>query len=119
MKRGRERNNYYTDLAQWGEILNTPGVIFVNLQYGDCREELEEARKQFGVKIHEAPGLNLKDDLVFVGILTQLADVAESSDDSSVSTETAARKTQAKKSTKPKAKTNAKPKKAASPAKKS
>jgi len=52
-------------------------------------------------------------------ILTQLADVAESSDDSSVSTETAARKTQAKKSTRPKTKANAKPKKAVSPAKKS
>jgi tetratricopeptide (TPR) repeat protein len=75
MKRGRERNNYYTDLAQWGSILRTPGIDFVNLQYGDCREELEEARKLFGVDIHEAPGLNLKDDLDEAAALTRALDL--------------------------------------------
>ena len=75
MMRARERNNYYTDLSQWGAIFKTPGVTFVNLQYGDCREELEEARKLFGIEIHEAPGLNLKDDLDEAAALTRALDL--------------------------------------------
>lgn len=75
MMRGGERNCFYTTLAQWGDIFQTPGVVFVNLQYGDCREELEEARKLFGVEIHEAPGLNLKDDLDDAAALTCALDL--------------------------------------------
>ena len=75
MVRGKFRNSYYTDLTQWGEILRTPGVVFVNLQYGDCQEELEEARKSFGVEIHEAPELNLKDDLDDAAALTRALDL--------------------------------------------
>jgi tetratricopeptide (TPR) repeat protein len=75
MVRGKFRNSYYTDLDQWGAILKIPGVIFVNLQYGDCREELEEARRLFGVAIHEAPGLNLKDDLDEAAALTRALDL--------------------------------------------
>ncbi len=69
------RNWYYTDLNQWGEILRTPGVVFVNLQYGECREELEEARRLFGVEIHQASGLNLKDELDDAAALTRALDL--------------------------------------------
>ncbi len=70
------RNAFYTELAQWGEILRTPGVVFVNLQYGDCREELEEAHRLFGVEIRQAPGLNLKDQLDDAAALTRALDLA-------------------------------------------
>ncbi len=39
------------DLLSWGPILQVPGITFVNLQYGDCALELEEARKGFGAHI--------------------------------------------------------------------
>lgn len=41
-----------TDLVTCTPILRTPGVTFVNLQYGDCRSDLDRAREQLGVRIH-------------------------------------------------------------------
>ncbi|HEV2563152.1 MAG TPA: tetratricopeptide repeat protein [Rhizomicrobium sp.] len=58
-----KRRKYYSALDMWGPILKTPGVTFVNVQYGDCREELARAREMHGVKIHESDDLNLKDDI--------------------------------------------------------
>ncbi|MBZ0104340.1 MAG: tetratricopeptide repeat protein [Sulfuricella denitrificans] len=75
MKRGGERDSFYTTLAQWGDIFRLPGIVFVNLQYGECRDELEEARRLFGVEIHEAPGLNLKDELDDAAALTRALDL--------------------------------------------
>ncbi len=75
MKRGAYRDSYYTELSQWGEILRTAGIVFVNLQYGDCREELEDARRLLGGAIHEAPGLNLKDELDDAAALTKALDL--------------------------------------------
>jgi ADP-heptose:LPS heptosyltransferase len=49
-------------------VLETPGVRFVNLQYGDCAEELEQARAA-GFEIWNPPGINLKDDLDDVAAL--------------------------------------------------
>ncbi len=76
MKRGADRDSYYTELSQWGEVLKMAGVVFVNLQYGDCRAELDEASQRFGVEIHEAPGLNLKDELDDAAALTKALDLA-------------------------------------------
>jgi tetratricopeptide (TPR) repeat protein len=75
MLRGGYRDLHYTELDQWGEILKTPGVVFVNLQYGDCAEELADARQRFGVEIHQAPGLDLKDDLDQAASLTSALDM--------------------------------------------
>ncbi len=38
-------------LSDMAAVLQTPGVMFVNLQYGECAEELAEVHKQFGVEI--------------------------------------------------------------------
>ena len=40
-----------TALSDMAPILQVPGVMFVNLQYGDCTEELAEVREQLGVEI--------------------------------------------------------------------
>jgi hypothetical protein len=40
-------------LDQWSPLLSLPGVQFVNLQYGDCKEELNEIRQKLGVTIHD------------------------------------------------------------------
>jgi Tfp pilus assembly protein PilF len=75
MQRNADRNSYYTDLNQWGAIFKTPGVTFVNLQYGECEDELLEAERLFGVSIHRPPGLNLKDDLDDAAALTRGLDL--------------------------------------------
>lgn len=54
-----------TQLAAWQPILSTPGVQFVNLQYGDVGEELDTCRNKLGVTVHDwndsDPLINLDD----------------------------------------------------------
>lgn len=53
----------HTELTQWGPILAVAGVHFVNLQYGECQDEIADAEARFGVAIHRCPGLDLFSDL--------------------------------------------------------
>ena len=39
------------ELNQWEGLLGTPGILFVSLQYGDCRAEIEELRMRVGVEL--------------------------------------------------------------------
>ena len=57
------RHRFFSPFEQWAPILTTPGVCFVNLQYGDCSAELEQARRELGVEIWTPPGIDLKADL--------------------------------------------------------
>ena len=58
-----ERNHFYTSVSDWEPLLRMRGVNIINLQYGDCREELENVQTHFGVTIHRWPDLDLRDDL--------------------------------------------------------
>lgn len=58
-----KRAKYFSPIEQWGPVLATEGVSFVNLQYGDCAAELARAAERFGVTIHRIEGLDLKDDI--------------------------------------------------------
>lgn len=54
-----------TTLPQWREILMMPGVQFINVQYGECRDALTAARSDPGVEIHhfeESDPLKDQDD---------------------------------------------------------
>ena len=57
------RHRFFSPFQQWAPVLKTPGVTFVNLQYGDCSAELKQARREFGVEIWSPPGIDLKQDL--------------------------------------------------------
>lgn len=57
------RHRYFSAFEQWAPVLRTPGVTFVNLQYGDCSEEIAQAERDFGVKIWQPPEIDLKLDL--------------------------------------------------------
>ncbi len=57
------RSKYFSPFDAWKPVLETPGAVFVSMQYGDCEEEITQAQKELGVTIHEIPGLDLKDDL--------------------------------------------------------
>jgi len=70
-----KRSKYYSALDMWGPILKTPGVTFVNVQYGDCGEELARACAQHGVTIHALEGLDLKDDIDGAAALSSALDL--------------------------------------------
>ena len=57
------RSRYFSPFEQWEPVLRTPGVMFVNLQYGDSAEEIAYAKAQFGVDVWTPPGIDLKNDL--------------------------------------------------------
>jgi tetratricopeptide (TPR) repeat protein len=73
--RNVDRNRYYTSLDDWGPIFGVPGVQFVNLQYDDCKAEIDAARARHGVDIHMLDGIDLKDDLDDAAALTAALDL--------------------------------------------
>lgn len=58
-----DRQRQYPPLAEWAAILRAPGVSFVNIQYGDCADELTALRAIAGVEILEPPGLDIRNDI--------------------------------------------------------
>lgn len=42
-----------SELGDWGEILAVPGVQFINLQHGDCGDELAATETELGCRIHD------------------------------------------------------------------
>ncbi len=69
------RASAYTTLDQWGPILATPGVQFVNLQYDDCAAELAAAEERFGVPVRRWPDVDLMNDLDEAAALTAALDL--------------------------------------------
>lgn len=63
-----------TTLADWAEIMKTPGVRFVNLQYGDTAQERADFEREFGIKLLNVDGLDLRDDLDGMAALTAACD---------------------------------------------
>ncbi|MBL4618424.1 MAG: tetratricopeptide repeat protein [Robiginitomaculum sp.] len=63
LKMNVSRSKYYSPFDDWKQVLKTPGAVFVNMQYGECEEEIEQIKQELGVTIHQIDGLDLKDDL--------------------------------------------------------
>lgn len=59
----------FSPFEQWRVVLETPGVSFINMQYGDSAAELAHAKGALGVEIHQPPGIDLKDHLDDVAAL--------------------------------------------------
>ena len=72
------------DLMQWQEIFTVPGVTFVNLQYGDCREDIELARNRLGVEVHHWEDANPLKDMDSFAAQIQALDLVLSIDNSTV-----------------------------------
>ncbi|BAI74181.1 TPR repeat-containing protein (plasmid) [Azospirillum sp. B510] len=70
-----ERRASYVMLEHWGPLFAVPGLVLVNLQYGDCEAELRAAEARFGVTIHRWTDLNLKDDFDGAAALTSNLDL--------------------------------------------
>jgi tetratricopeptide (TPR) repeat protein len=69
LKLDGERAAQFAAFDAWAGVLKTPGLSFVNLQYGDCAAELAQAREALGVDILQPPGVDLKQDLDDVAAL--------------------------------------------------
>ncbi|MCC6919565.1 MAG: tetratricopeptide repeat protein [Alphaproteobacteria bacterium] len=70
-----QRQKYFGAIDLWGDIFATPGVTFVNLQYGDAAPEMERARHLFGTDIVAIEGLDLKNDLDGAAALSAACDL--------------------------------------------
>lgn len=69
-----KRAKYYSALTMWEPILKTPGVTFVNLQYGDAAGDIAEAKRLFGIDIHQMD-VDLKDDIDGAAALSAALDL--------------------------------------------
>ena len=68
------RNIQYLDLKDWGPVFSLKGCIFINLQYGECENEIIEAENLFGTKIYRWNDIDLKNDIDDVFSLTKCLD---------------------------------------------
>jgi tetratricopeptide (TPR) repeat protein len=63
------------NLGDWAPILQIPGVLFVDLQYGDTAAEREAVERELGVPILHLADLDLRDDLEGVAALASACDL--------------------------------------------
>ena len=75
LKISSQRARFYSPFAEWAPVLATPGVRFVNLQYGDCDAEIAYARDVLGMEVWTPPGPNLREDLDEVAALASALDL--------------------------------------------
>jgi tetratricopeptide (TPR) repeat protein len=69
------RFRFYSPFADWAPVLKAKGVTLINLQYGDCSEEIAQAERDYGVSIWTPPGIDLKQDLDDVAALCCAVDL--------------------------------------------
>lgn len=70
-----QRQKFYPPLDLWGPVFGAPGVTFINLQIGDCEDELRAIAKAFGADIRALPGIDLRLDLDDLAALSQALDL--------------------------------------------
>ena len=70
-----QRNVNYTSLLDWGSILSAPNAAFINLQYGECEQELLDAEEKYDIQILRWPDLDLKNDIDSVLSLMSRLDI--------------------------------------------
>jgi Flp pilus assembly protein TadD len=77
-KMGGDRQRQYPPLELWTPIARTPGLRVVNLQYGDCADELAELATLSGRPVLQPPGLDLREDLDGLAALAAALDLTVS-----------------------------------------
>ncbi|MBS0334224.1 MAG: hypothetical protein JSS35_15755 [Proteobacteria bacterium] len=69
-----DRRRQYPPNDLWLPLLKTPGVRFVNLQYGDCAAELADFAAA-GCEVVQPPGIDLKADIDELAALCRALDL--------------------------------------------
>lgn len=63
------------DLSEFLPVLKKQHIDFINLQYGDVSGEIGAVYKDYGVKVHEIPGINIFDDIDSLLSLIKACDI--------------------------------------------
>ncbi|WP_042698668.1 tetratricopeptide repeat protein [Azospirillum sp. B506] len=66
-----ERSVAYLPLDSWAPLFALPGIEWVLLQYGEVEEEVRQAERHFGIRLHRWDDLDRKDD--FDGVAALIA----------------------------------------------
>ena len=74
----------YESLEDWAPILSVPGVRFVNLQYGNCDEDLDQVKKKLGIDIYHDPHIDPLKDMDTFAAQVSAMDLVVSIDNSTV-----------------------------------
>lgn len=69
------RHRYFSPLERWRPVLTAPDVTFVNLQYGDCEDDLAFIKNEMGVEVWQPQDIDLKMDLDGVAALSCACDL--------------------------------------------
>lgn len=70
-----KRQKYFTVLDAWSPVLKTAGVKFVNVQYGDCKDDLVRIAEKYGVEVTAFEDLDLKQDIEGAAALSAALDL--------------------------------------------
>ena len=57
------RNKSYAPISDWKSILELENIKFVNLQYGECTDELNSVKEHYGIEIFNFEDIDIKNDL--------------------------------------------------------
>ena len=58
-----QRKKFYSALEIWRPLLEKTEFKFINLQYGNCKEELNYMKDKFGIVVHNFDDLDIKNNL--------------------------------------------------------
>lgn len=83
-KNSEEQTRRSLPLMEWEHVLKTQDVRFVNLQYGECRQEILEVSGTYGVQIESFPEINPLLELDRFAALISALDLVISIDNSTV-----------------------------------
>ncbi|MDD5299057.1 MAG: tetratricopeptide repeat protein [Gallionella sp.] len=70
-----DRRDIYPKLEYWQSLFSLPGIVWVNLQYGDVSEEIKKAEQDFGVSIVDFADVDHFDDLDSSAALMKACDI--------------------------------------------
>ncbi|MEM8916641.1 MAG: tetratricopeptide repeat protein, partial [Pseudomonadota bacterium] len=77
--RNARRNFAYADLEDLTPLFELPNTQFINLQYDDCQDLLDDFEQRTGIKIHNFPEVDQFDDLDETAAMTSALDMVVSS----------------------------------------
>lgn len=69
------RRSIYPQLEFWQPLFNLPGIVWVNLQYGDVGDEIKKAENDFGISIINFADVDHFDDLDSSAALMKACDI--------------------------------------------
>ena len=64
-----DRQHWYPPLHLWEQVLTTPNICFLSLQYDDDTEDIRFFKEQFGVSMIKLSNIDLKNDLKKIGAI--------------------------------------------------